>query len=89
MLAAGGLYLRIVEGVSGISFIHRERITDALHSFREGRQRVIFVFRHAAKEDPPVLMYAFNRQLGQHLRFLYGRDVPNWAPKISVWLFPV
>ncbi|MDC7228318.1 MAG: hypothetical protein PQJ61_16265 [Spirochaetales bacterium] len=97
IICVGGFYLRFVEGVSRVSFIHEERLIDAMRGFNRGEHRLIFVFRHAAKEDPPVLMYSFSKLLRRkierygglsHLRFLYGRDVPNWAGKISAWLFP-
>ncbi len=97
MIIVSGIYLRFVEGVSKVSFIHEERIIDAIKGFYNGEHRLVFVFRHAAKEDPSVLMYSFNNALRRkiekgrnlsHVRFLYGRDVPNWAGKITIWLFP-
>ena len=97
MVIVSAPYLRLVEGVSKVSFHNEERIIDAMKGFHEGKHRLIFVFRHAAKEDPPVLMYSFNQPLRRriekgrrlsHVRVLYGRDVPNWAGPITVWLFP-
>jgi hypothetical protein len=97
MILIGKLYLKIFEGVINVDFIHEERIIDAMKRFHTGEHRLIFVFRHAAKEDPPVLMYALSRPLRRkiekgrnlsHLRFLYGRDVPNWAGGAAAWFFP-
>jgi 1-acyl-sn-glycerol-3-phosphate acyltransferase len=97
MIIVGGVYLRFVEGVGKVSFIHENRIVDAMRKFHSEEHRLIFAFRHAAEEDPPVLMYAFNSALRRkierngnlsHVRFLYGRDVPNWAGPLASWLFP-
>ena len=97
MIAVSAPYMRFVEGISGISYFNEKQIFDAMKGFHSGEHRLIFVFRHAAKEDPPVLMYSFNNILRRkiqkngdlsHLRILYGRDVPNWAGPITVWLFP-
>ena len=97
MILVSTPYIRFVEGIAGISFFNEERIINAMKGFHSGEHRLIFVFRHAAKEDPPVLMYSFNNILRRriqkegglsHLRILYGRDVPNWAGAITVWLFP-
>ncbi len=97
MIIAGKLYLRLSAGVDRVDFIHEQRIIDSMKSFHSGDHRLLFVFRHAAKEDPPVLMFAFNSSLRRriekgrglsHLRFLYARDVPNWAGAAAAWLFP-
>ncbi len=97
MIIIGRLYLNLFEGISSVKFIHQDRIASAFKDFHNGRHRLIFAFRHAAKEDPPVLMYAFNHPMRKrlrqgrklsHVRFLYGRDVPNWAGGAAAWLFP-
>ncbi|MDC7123947.1 MAG: hypothetical protein PQJ46_00170 [Spirochaetales bacterium] len=97
LILIGRFYLKYVEGLSKVSFINEERIIEAMHKFSNKEERLIFVFRHAAKEDPPLLMYSFLNPLRKkiernggisHLRVLYGRDVPNWAGPITEWLFP-
>lgn len=67
MIIAGKLYLRLVSGVAKVSFIHEQRIINSMKKFHSGEHRLIFVFRHAAKEDPPVLMYAFNNLLRRRI----------------------
>lgn len=81
----GSWYLYLGEGIKGLE-IHRKQVLDQeLTAFRQGRQRLIIAFRHTAKADAPVILVGV-KQL--HLRFLYGRDVLNWAGKVTRFLFP-
>lgn len=101
-LLAGRTYLRLFEGVDAISVSGADHIIDEFQRFHQGESRLLIVFRHAAKEDAPVLAYTFDKIIPQlmrrerrdrlgfipHVRFLYGKDVLNWAGRAAVWLFP-
>ncbi len=101
MRLAGRLYLRIVEGVSSVVLQHPESLISSFRAFENGEKRLIIAFRHAARMDAPVLLYAVSKLLGKagnsralrlrttpHVRFLYGKDVLNWAGAAAAWLFP-
>ncbi len=105
MIIVGGWYLRLAEGVKIVTIRQPQILLDELEQFYNGNQRLIIAFRHVAKEDAPVMMYAMNKKLqrlikkrnksitkGQkiipHAKFLYGRDVLNWAGRAAAWLFP-
>lgn len=105
MIFVGGWYLRLFERVRKVELHNEEKIIQELEKFYQGENRVIIAFRHAAKEDAPVMMYALNRRLNRkirsanrrrrgtkkiigHAKFLYGRDVLDWAGKAAAWLFP-
>ncbi|MFA5514354.1 MAG: 1-acyl-sn-glycerol-3-phosphate acyltransferase [Sphaerochaetaceae bacterium] len=90
---AGPLYLRFVEGVKSVNLLNPHQFISHLENFHKNEQRLILVFRHAAKEDAPVLTYALNNKLSTkkfdaHAQFIYGSDVLNWAPKIASFIFP-
>jgi hypothetical protein len=77
MITVGSWYLRFVEGVSKIHIHNEEQLMDELESFFANDHRLIIAFRHVAKEDAPVLMYALNRKL-QHLARKRNRSkLPN------------
>lgn len=103
MKGIGGLYLNLFEKVRAVELLEAQRLTEALDEFYNGKKRVLFAFRHVAKEDAPVMMYALSRPLAKevrrtyrkkarrmitHAQFLYGRDVLNWAGRAAAWLFP-
>lgn len=97
LILIGKLYIRIVESVYKVDGINKNNSIKAMKNFLSGRERLIFVFRHAAKEDPSVLVYYFLRKIRKEIQasggksqlsVLYGRDVPNWAGNITAWLFP-
>lgn len=103
MKGVGGLYLNLFEKVKSVELLEAERLTEALDEFYNGKKRILFAFRHVAKEDAPVMMYALSRPLAKevrrtyrkkarkmisHAQFLYGRDVLNWAGRAAAWLFP-
>jgi hypothetical protein len=105
MIIVGGWYLRIVEGVKTVNLRQPQILLDELERFYNGNHRLIIAFRHVAKEDAPVMMFALNKKLQRlirkrnrtlkkreriipHAKFLYGRDVLNWAGKAAAWLFP-
>ncbi|MCF7945215.1 MAG: hypothetical protein K9L75_06770 [Spirochaetia bacterium] len=101
MITVGTPYLKFFEGVSSVSIAHPERLTENLEAFHTQKKRLIIAFRHVAKEDAPVMVYGLNKVLPKmmkklkrrypyhpHVRFLYGKDVLNWAGKAAVWLFP-
>ena len=105
MIFVGGWYLRLFERVRKVELRNEEKLIEELEKFYRGDNRVIIAFRHAAKEDAPVMMYALNRKLNRkirsanrhrrgtkkiigHAKFLYGRDVLDWAGKAAAWLFP-
>ncbi|NLZ76969.1 MAG: hypothetical protein GX911_03265 [Spirochaetales bacterium] len=81
----GRLYLRFALGVSKIELPGREVLQSELKRFKEGRTSLIIAFRHTAVEDAPTLLLGVKNP---HLRFLYGRDVVNWAGKPTKLLFP-
>lgn len=97
----GGPYLRYAAGVAGIRTEGMERLYQAYRAFQNNETRLIILFRHVAKEDAPVLVGLFTRELPRWCRrkrlpldkpafahFLYGKDVLNWAGAGARWLFP-
>ncbi len=87
VLAVAPWYLRTFEGVKKVTIDQPQRLTKLIDQATKDNRRLIIAFRHAAKEDAPVLMHAFN-SLGTHPAFLYGSDVPQWAGKKAEWIFP-
>jgi hypothetical protein len=81
----GPMYLRLGEGISQVDIHHKQILDQELHAFKQGKQRLIIAFRHTAKEDAPAILVGVK---ASHLRFLYGRDVLNWAGKVTRFLFP-
>jgi hypothetical protein len=105
MIFIGGWYLRLFEGIKSISLDNEQELIRELDAFYRGDKRLIIAFRHVAKEDAPLMMFALNRKLQRlirranrrrapsekiigHAKFLYGRDVLDWAGKAAAWLFP-
>jgi hypothetical protein len=100
MLTLGTAYLKVFERVATVRIEHEEVLVDQFERFFKGDQRLIIAFRHVAKEDAPVLMYAIAKRLKHavkpkqsqsfvaHAVFLYAKDVLNWAGSITKWLFP-
>lgn len=82
---AGGLYLRLALGITGKTIVNRDRLKREIASFKAKEQRLILAFRHTAVEDAPSLLLTVKES---HLTVLYGRDVLNWAGKITHFLFP-
>ena len=68
MRLVGKWYLRVFEGVKRVDIEHPEVLIDALQHFYSGRQRLIIAFRHVAKEDAPVMMYALNNRVNHLIR---------------------
>jgi hypothetical protein len=68
MILVGGWYLRILEGVRQVDIMNSELLIDELERFYNGEQRLVIAFRHVAKEDAPVMMYALNRKLQRIIR---------------------
>lgn len=68
MRLVGKTYLRLLEGVSSVDIDRAEVLIDALQQFYTGRQRLIIAFRHVAKEDAPVMMYALNNRIKRLIR---------------------
>lgn len=68
MRIVGGWYLRLLEGVRHIRIDNPDLLIDALQRFYTGDLRLIIAFRHVAKEDAPVMMYALNRRLQRLIR---------------------
>ncbi|PKL28101.1 MAG: hypothetical protein CVV46_08015 [Spirochaetae bacterium HGW-Spirochaetae-2] len=68
MIVVGGWYLRILEGVRHVEIADAELLIDELERFYNGEQRLVIAFRHVAKEDAPVMMYALNRKLQRMIR---------------------
>ncbi|HRV24305.1 MAG TPA: hypothetical protein P5046_03715 [Sphaerochaeta sp.] len=81
----GKLYLRLALGVSTIVLPEGEILRNELRRFEERRSSLILAFRHTAVEDAPTLLVGVKHP---HLRFLYGRDVVNWAGWPTKILFP-
>lgn len=81
----GRLYLRFALGVSSVTIPNREILIDELKRFKESKSSLILAFRHTAVEDAPTLLVGVR---SPHLRFLYGRDVLNWAGWPARILFP-
>ncbi len=101
MRAAGKLYLRLGEGVASVRLDRPELLVNAYRQFQKKEKRLVIAFRHSSRMDAPVLLYVISRILHKqakllgepfpeipHARFLYGKDVLNWAGKAAVWLFP-
>ena len=68
MILVGGSYLRILEGVKSVELHQAERLLDELELFYQGDHRLIIAFRHVAKEDAPVMIYALNKKLQKLIR---------------------
>lgn len=68
MILVGGWYLRVFEGVRKVKIKRAELLLDELERFYEGDHRLIIAFRHVAKEDAPVMMFALNRRLQRLVR---------------------
>ncbi|WP_332447902.1 hypothetical protein [Sphaerochaeta sp.] len=81
----GRLYLRFALGIDVLTMLDEAVLKAETEAFRTGKQNLIIAFRHTAKEDAPALLLGSK---GQHLRFLYGRDVLNWAGRSTRFLFP-
>ncbi|MFP4179197.1 MAG: hypothetical protein ACLFSA_04015 [Spirochaetaceae bacterium] len=94
-------YLKWAEQVSRLDYRGMERLAGAYRRFEEGEERLVIMFRHAAKEDAPVMVRLILRELplwcrkqgiplerSPHVHFLYGKDVLNWAGASTRWLFP-
>lgn len=91
----GRSYLSLIEGVRLSEIRNKERLITLLKEFYDSEKRLLILFRHVAKEDAPLLMYAINREVAKemrgyspHLYFLYGSDVLKWAGGVARWLFP-
>ena len=82
---AGSLYVRLALGINVLKLANPEVLSNEIKAFKEGRQSLIITFRHTAKEDAPALLVAVKES---HLCFLYGRDVLNWAGRVTRFLFP-
>lgn len=76
MKLVGGTYLRFLEGVAKVEIDHPETLIDALELFYKGNHRLIITFRHVAKEDAPVMMYALNKRLQRLIR-QRNRNLPR------------
>lgn len=81
----GPWYLQLGEGVRRVDIHNKQTLIQEIQAFKQGKQRLIIAFRHTAKEDAPVILVGIKQM---HLRFLYGRDVLNWAGKVTRFLFP-
>ena len=68
MILVGGWYLRLFEGVRNVSLHNESTLIEELEQFYRNDHRLIIAFRHAAKEDAPVMMYALNRKLHRLIR---------------------
>ena len=68
MRLVGKWYLRVFEGIDSVDIDHPGILMDALERFYTGEQRLIIAFRHVAKEDAPVMMYALNNRLRRLIR---------------------
>ena len=94
-------YLKWMEGMGPVEIQGLETFAGCFNAFSRGEKRLIIIFRHPSRKDPPVLAYALNSLLPRqcrkegleldgrpHALFLYGKDVLNWAGPAAVWAFP-
>jgi len=94
-------YLPLVEKIGSIEIRNAEKLIESFHEFYRDESRLIILFRHPSRKDPTALGYALNvilprlaKKAGRpfscvpHARFLYGKDVLNWAGPAAVWAFP-
>lgn len=97
----GGLYNRIVRGVSDLRVENIDTLLRAYREFSEGASKLLVLFRHVNVADGPVVMTAVTQKLHRyarrrkvrlarkpHVQFLYGRDVLNWTGPGARWIFP-
>ena len=68
MILIGGWYLRLFEGIRRLDLYNERTLIEELEQFYRNDHRLIIAFRHAAKEDAPVMMYALNRKLHRFIR---------------------
>ncbi len=78
-------YLYWGAGVRKTRVVGKDVLKAEIDAFKQQQQCLIIAFRHTAKEDAPALLFAVKES---HLRFLYGRDVLNWAGRTTRFLFP-
>ncbi len=57
----GKSYLRSIEGIASINARGFEYLYEGIKAHQAGEGRLIVLFRHAAKEDAPVLMHTIFR----------------------------
>src|SRR5690554_2987414 len=81
----GGIYLRRALGINKVIVHNQTYLNEEIENFKAGNHILIITFRHVAKEDAPVLLMGVKKT---HLRFLYGRDVLNWAGRVTSFIFP-
>jgi len=94
-------YLKLVEGITAVEMEGEDYLIDSFRKFQQGQSRLIILFRHPSRWDPPVLAYALNNLLPRaaakkgtplpslpHAQFLYGKDVLSWAGPPAVFAFP-
>ncbi|MBU0955263.1 MAG: hypothetical protein KKI09_07530 [Spirochaetes bacterium] len=97
----GPFYMRHFEKMGAVGISGLDNLIDCFNEFNAGSARLILLFRHPSRKDPTVLAYAIARilpklarQAGRplkyrpHARFLYGKDVLNWAGPAAAWAFP-
>lgn len=68
MNAVGRAYLYVIEGVNSVSILNQEALIDGLEKFYDKNHKLIIAFRHVAKEDAQVMMYALNRKIHRQIR---------------------
>ena len=83
LIGPGYLYLAL--GIKKLSVYNSKTLNQSIEAFKQGNHILIITFRHVAKEDAPALLVGIRKT---HLRFLYGRDVLNWAGKVTSFIFP-
>ncbi len=81
----GPAYLYFALKVKRLRIENPQMLAKHIQGFKAKKHILIFTFRHAAKEDAPLLLVGIKNT---HLRFLYGRDVLNWAGKVTSFIFP-
>ncbi len=99
-IIAGG-YIRMAEKINKVDIKGLDHFINAFSAFKDNGSKLIIAFRHPSKQDPTILAYALNKAIPKaakkagkalgfipHSRFLYGKDVLNWAGSAAAWLFP-
>jgi hypothetical protein len=73
---AGPLYLKKIEGVRSVKIENSSLLLEQFKAFYSNKRALIFAFRHAAKEDAPVLMHALNTALKKEIKTL-NKQLPK------------
>ena len=99
--AVSGAYLRLGLKIDRVETVGLRSLAESYAGMKQGRHRLLIVFRHPHPDDGPVLFRLLSVLLPRAARregielgrvtgasFVYSRDVPVWAGAVAAFLFP-